>query len=298
MVIIMINYKKKIVPDLLGQNNMSFQHLWHRRNRLRIVNDKDHAALSYEIFARLADRLSCIKLAPQRILNVSIAPVFSSLVLKGQYPNADIFSLDLSLPLLEQASKHPSTHACCAASWSLPIADNSMDVLVVHLSLMQIPFSDSLLNECQRVLKPGGQLMMSHLGLDTLKELRLAVQDSGVDIQINPLMDMHDLGDALSRTGFKYPVVDMECLCIHYPSAMELLYDIRVCSGWLSTFPPRPRMSKHQLELLINTYNQQFDEPGVKASFEVIYVHAVATDMPNIEQADGTVAVPLHVLQS
>lgn len=288
---------KQLKVSAQSKLNFSFTHLWHRRNRLSIVGNRDHCALSYEIFARLIDRLSCIKLAPQRILNLSLTPDFSSLLLKKQYPDASIFSLDLSMPLLHKAAKRPMCYACCASPWSLPIASRSMDVLLIHLSLMQLPFSDALLVECQRVLKPGGQLMMSHMGQDTLKELRLAIDDSGVDVQVNPLLDMHDLGDALTRTGFQYPVVDMESLCIQYHSAIEMMYDLRVYGGWLNYSKPS-LMGKSQLESLINYYNQQFTKPGIEASFEAIYLHAVASDMPNMKQPDGAVAVPINVLRS
>jgi malonyl-CoA O-methyltransferase len=79
----------------------------------------------------------------------------------------------------------------------------------------------------QRVLEPGGLLMFSTLGPDTLRELRAALPQQGDTQRVHPFIDMHDLGDALLQAGFADPVMDMEMLTLTYASLDELFADLR-----------------------------------------------------------------------
>src|SRR6266404_6063312 len=60
------------------------------------------------------------------------------------------------------------------------------------------------------VLAPGGLLMFSTFGPDTLKELRAAYAGADRYTHVNRFVDMHDLGDMLVHAGFAAPVMDME----------------------------------------------------------------------------------------
>ena len=53
--------------------------------------------------------------------------------------------------------------------------------------------------EMHRVLAPGGLLMFSTFGPDTLKELRAAYEGTDRHVHVNRFIDMHDLGDMLLR---------------------------------------------------------------------------------------------------
>jgi malonyl-CoA O-methyltransferase len=68
------------------------------------------------------------------------------------------------------------------------------------------------------VLRPGGLLLFSTFGPDTLKELRAAWRAADGHTHVSRFIDMHDLGDALVRAGLGEPVMDMEHLTLTYPT--------------------------------------------------------------------------------
>mgnify|MGYP003346842552 CR=1 FL=1 len=52
-------------------------------------------------------------------------------------------------------------------------------------------------------LKPGGMVMFSTFGPDTLRELRQAFLATGGGSRVHEFVDMHDLGDMLVSAGFE-----------------------------------------------------------------------------------------------
>ena len=77
------------------------------------------------------------------------------------------------------------------------------------------------------MLAPGGLLMFSTFGPDTLKELRAAYGASTVYTHVNRFIDMHDLGDMLVHSGFADPVMDMEYITLTYAEVRDLMRDLK-----------------------------------------------------------------------
>ena len=72
------------------------------------------------------------------------------------------------------------------------------------------PTPYAAVNAVLRLLRPGGLLLFTTFGPDTLKELRAAWQAADGGVHVHDFIDMHDLGDALVHQGFAEPVVDTE----------------------------------------------------------------------------------------
>ena len=230
------------------------------------------ARLETEIGTRMLERLDYMRVSPQRILDAGSGPAPQAAALAKRYPGALLLALDFSLPMLRQAralgwlarlrgARRPL--AVCASLGRLPFAANSVQLLWANMVLHWADDPGAALAEFQRVLAPGGLLMLSTLGPDTLKELRAAAGDA----RVHRFADMHDVGDWLLAAGFSAPVMDMEALTLEYRGLPALLADLRA-SGQTSARADRPRglAGRHLHAMLARA--------GSRASYEVVYGHA------------------------
>ena len=240
--------------------------------------------LESEVAARMLERLDLVKLAPARILDAGSGPGRDAAALIARFPKAELIALDLSLAMLRSGKKRffEKRKFVCADLGRLPLAAGSLDFIWSNMALHWAADVLQAIRELSRVSAPGGLIMFSTLGPDTLKELRAVAGAS----RVHQFVDMHDLGDMLVEVGFSAPVMDMELLTMTYPEAPTLLADLRA-SGQTSARPDRARglAGKVFLEKLRRNL------PG-QATFEVVYGHAWKAAPRKV--ADGRDIVQFH----
>ena len=187
------------------------------------------AVLQGEVRGLLLERLQLTVLEPRLILDAGAGTGIASRELKRRYPKARVLALDSAERMLSAAAARGSwlrpLSRVCADAARLPLADASVDLIFSNFLL---PWSDTdrLLAEFRRVLAPRGLLTFSTLGPDTLRELRGAWASVDSNPRVHAFIDMHDLGDALVRSGFAEPVLDVERYTLEYP-------DVRAPRGGL-----------------------------------------------------------------
>ena len=103
----------------------------------------------------------------------------------------------------------------------------AIDLLWSNLALQWVNDPLNAFAEFRRVLAPGGLLMFSTFGPDTLKELREAYRGTDAHTHVNRFVDLHDLGDMLVQSGFADPVMDMEHLTLTYTDVRALMRDLK-----------------------------------------------------------------------
>jgi len=101
-----------------------------------------------------------------------------------------------------------------------------LDGIVINLQLGWCDF-EKVFALCRQWLKPGGHLLFSSLGPDTLFELREAWQAIDQFPHVHDFPDLHQLGDQLSRSGFENPILDAEWQGIEFEDIDLLLSDLR-----------------------------------------------------------------------
>jgi malonyl-CoA O-methyltransferase len=245
----------------------------------------DAAVLQREVAARLLDRLDLIRLAPSSVVDIGAGTGFSSEALSKRYRKARMLSLDIALPMLQQTRRRMSLwrkwSLCCADAERLPLASRHCDMVFSNLTLQWCGNPDRVLGECRRVLAPGGLLMFSTLGPDTLKELRASWSAADGYNHVNAFIDMHDIGDALVRAGFSDPVMDMEVITLTYADAFGLMRDLKTLGAHNVTAGRRHGLTgKGRLRAMCKEY-EQFRRDGVlPATYEVVYGHAWAPEAP------------------
>ncbi|WP_372964333.1 malonyl-ACP O-methyltransferase BioC [Marinobacter sp.] len=142
------------------------------------------ACKTYDSASRLQKIMGDVMLAgipsglfPHSILDLGCGTGWFTRKLTATYPGADMIGADLSPGMLEQAESlfgSEAVHWLNADAESLPLADESVDLVFSNLMIQWSRCPETILKECCRVLKPGGFLVLSTLLDGTLRELKQA----------------------------------------------------------------------------------------------------------------------------
>jgi len=256
-----------------------------RRSFDRAATTYDEAAvLQREVVKRMLERLDFITLQPNTILDVGAGTGFVAQGLRDRYKQASIIELDLSLGMLQNRSDSlpwykrffKSPMLVCGDAEYLPVADNSVDMLFSSLTIQWCNDLQSTLSEFMRVLKPGGLLMFTTFGPDTLKELRYSWAQVDEKGHVSPFLDMHDIGDMLLHAKMAEPVMDVETFTLTYESVNSLVTDLRAI-GATNALQDRSRhlTAKSDYKKMQAAYETWRDANAkLPASYEVVYGHA------------------------
>lgn len=251
------------------------------------------AALQNEVGNRLVERLDFIRMQPRQILDLGAGTGVFSAVLGKRYRKAGVFALDIAPAMLLQARARGSwwrrPRCVCADAENLPFADASFDFIFSNLMLQWCTDLPATLRELRRVLAPGGLLMFTTLGPDTLNELRASWSSVDGFTHVNPFIDMHDVGDALLQARWAEPVMDAERITVTYRELATLMLDLKhIGAHNVNRGRARGLTGKRRFQAFTRAY-EQFRRDGVLPStYEVIYGHAWSPP-----QQDGTAEVPL-----
>lgn len=241
------------------------------------------AVLQREVADRLLERLEYVKISPQTILDVGAGTGYLGTGLSKNYSSANLYELDVSLQmLLINRNKLPwykrlrkTKNLLCGDAESLPLAAESVDLIISNLTVQwcnQLPLAFS---EFRRVLKPGGLLMFTTFGPDTLQELRQSWAAVDNEPHVSRFLDMHDIGDALLQSRLSEPVMDVEHFTLTYSDVRGLFDDLKSIGATNSlSLRPRGLLGKTSYQKLLDAYEQFRRNDSLPASYEVIYGHA------------------------
>ena len=298
-------------------------------NRQHIKKHFSHAAPSYDdaailqktVAERVDERLELTTIETQTILDLGAGTGLLTEKVIARYPKAQIFAVDLSVSMLKQAeprfktvrfpqlgksfnqwlqnckltkpfvSKSAAT-AINADVYQLPFADSSVDLIVSNLMLQWCDDLDAVFAEFRRVLRPEGLLMFTTFGPDTLKELRQAWRVADTEQEhVNQFIDMHDIGDALIRSGFGQPVMDMELFTLTYDKPIGVLKDLKAIGATNANLNRKQGlMGKTRFQTMLEAYETLRKEGKIPATYEVVHGHAWAAQEiikgPNRNKSD------------
>ncbi|MBW5802599.1 malonyl-ACP O-methyltransferase BioC [Coxiella endosymbiont of Ornithodoros amblus] len=238
---------------------------------------------------RLLERLDFIRLNPLCVVDVGARTGYATQQLEERYREAIVAGLDLSVAILQAAS----SKMIAGEYTAFPFADQSVDLIFSNLAFQWSSDFQQTLQECHRVLKPGGLLLFSMVGPDTLKELRSSFADG--HRHVHPFCDMHNIGDMLTQLRFTHPVMDMERLTVHYSSVSRLVKDLKQLGAQnASQDRLKGLMGKTQWRQILRNYENCREKNGaLPATVEVIYGHAFGAESNLFETANGEVTVPI-----
>ncbi len=258
-------------------------------DKARVRASFDRAASSYDAAAvlqkqvreEMLSRLDLVKITPQAILDAGCGTGHGSFGLQKKFRRAEVYSLDIAFGMLQKTgAQQPmlrkvfgAKNLICADIEHLPLASSSIDLVWSNLALQWCNDLDGAFAEMTRVLQPNGLLMFSTFGPDTLKELRAA--SSNGHTHVSRFIDMHDIGDALTRAGFSAPVLDVERYTLTYDDVKGVMKDLKAIGAHNATNGrARGLQGRGFLQSLSDHYEKFRTHGKLPATFEVIYGHA------------------------
>lgn len=264
------------------------------RNRLRRAFDRaapkfdSVAALHREIADRMIERLSIIRLNARVILDAGSATGYATKLLRKRFAHSFVIELDHSEVMLRQRANRRRTYvpwsglqrsSVCADFQRMPLAPSSVDLVWSNLALHWADEISAVFAEAHRVLRPGGLLMFSMFGPDTLKELKSTFRDTGSRVngfRVNRFVDMHDVGDVLVKSGYADPVMDMENLTLTYTNVAALLHDLKAQGSSSTQELAHKGLAARNIYAKVVARYEAFRGGGgrVPATFEIVYGHA------------------------
>lgn len=238
-----------------------------------------HAVLQARVRDQLLERITEDGAEPRIIVDAGAGTGHASRALQHRFTGATVVALDLAEGMLRVARRQQGWRQrfvrVCADLERLPLANSTADLAFCNLTLQWLTEPDRALAELARVLRPGGWLHFTTFGPGTLAELRAAWATVDGHTHVNRFIDMHDLGEALTRNGFADPVLDVEYFTLTYESVGALMRDLKAVGAHnVTSGRPRGLTGRHRLTRLAAGYEPFRRDGRLPATYEVIFGRA------------------------
>jgi malonyl-CoA O-methyltransferase len=282
-----------------GDNADSFDARQVQRAFSRAAEGYDEAAaLQREVEARLLESLDFWPAkygdarTPACAVDLGSGPGRGAAAMRGRWPKARVLAIDLALPMLREARRRErwgllgrnplrrGVDRLCADARALPLADGSVDVLFSNLCLQWIEDLPAVFAGFRRVMRPGGLLMVSTFGPDTLFELREAFAGGDDAPHVSPFASIAQFGDALMHAGFRDPVLDRDTTVSRHEDLAALVRELRTLGATNALRARRHTLTgKARFARAAQAYAAEFgDAAGLPATWETITAMAWAPE--------------------
>jgi malonyl-CoA O-methyltransferase len=151
--------------------------------------------------------------------------------------------------------------------------------------------------EICRVLRPGGLLLFSTLGPQTLEELRGAWRAVDAAPHVSEFIDLPQLSVAIGAAGLVEPVLDTDQIVRHYRDALALMQELKGLGARNAASDRRRGLTgRAALRAVTLAYEGVRNSMGIPATFEIIYGAAFAGALPAAAEG-GETLVPLSAVR-
>ncbi len=270
-----------------------------RRGFERAANTYDGAAvLQREIGDRLCSRLEYIRLKPDYVLDLGCGTGYITQDLMQRYPKSQLVAADIAMSMLHKTAEKGGwfrkPQLVCNEAEALPFKEDVFDLVLSNLMLQWCEDLPKVFTDVNRILKPNTLFSFTTFGPDTLKELRESWKLVDSNTHTNEFIDMHDVGDALMKSGFQQPVLDMEMITVNYPNIRSLMMDLKNIGATNASVDRSKGLTGRQKMKALEEAYQAFrlDDGSYPLSYEVIYGHAWSA--AGIAVGGGGKVIPIY----
>lgn len=188
-------------------------------------------------------------------------------------------ALDIALPMLQvtrtKLADSPNVGYICADAEQLPLAGQIADGVFSNLALQWCVNLEAVFADIKRVLKPGGRLVFSTFGPQTLQELKAAWADVDDYNHVNDFYSEQQLTGFLRQSGYTEIAVETKVYTSSYSSVLALMKELKHI-GAHNVIAGRNKSitTKTQMQRMIAAYEQYRTGDRIPATFEVIMITA------------------------
>lgn len=238
-------------------------------------------------FAGLLERLDPMQLKPTTILDLGSAEGAGSRALAKRYRSSRVLSLDLSRSMLAVSRSKRSgffsrLREMQADAAALPLASGTIDLVVANQVLPWIDQPERVFGELRRVLRKDGLFAFAALGPGSFLELRDIWRREDKFSHVHEFADMHNVGDALVRSGLSDPVLDVDTLNVTYREPQALFNDLRRSGSGNAQVTRRPTLTgKSRLRRVSDALVGRANGADIAVNLELVYGHAWGSGPPS-----------------
>lgn len=229
----------------------------------------------------LLARVEPMVVQARTVLDLGAATSSAMPALRKRFRRSRVVAMDLSAAMLEKGRRKQSwferSSSIQADATAIPLADNSVDVVFANLLLPWLNDPPRAFEEINRVLRDEGLFVFSTLGPDSLLTLRQAWQTVDNDEHVNRFADMHNVGDAIVRSGLRDPVLDVDRLSITYEEPGALFRDLTGAGARNSLAGRRRALTgKHRFDAMKQALFPTAANGPLALDLEIVYGHCWA----------------------
>lgn len=247
-----------------------------------------HTPVQQRVLQRLLEQLELPASGTSaKILDIGCGTGRLLELLGQRYPDAVLTGLDLAPNMLKQAAERlPATVRLLQGdAEQLPFPAEAFSLVLSSSTFQWLDQLEPCFKEVSRVLKPGGKLVFSLFGGETLFELRESWQQAlvvcgrtraGQQDGTHRFHTCDQVRHALALAGFPVCKVWSELEVVWYPDVPHLLQAIKRIGAGSARPPAGGGLGwRRILHEMANVYADRFGaDGGVPVSYEVIYATA------------------------
>lgn len=190
-----------------------------------------------------------------------------------------VIALDIALPMLRvtrtKLAGTPHVSYICADAEQLPLAGQIADGVFSNLALQWCINLEAVFTDIKRVLKPGGRLVFSTFGPQTLQELKSAWAEVDGYSHVNEFYSEQQLIRFLQLAGYTEMKIETRLYISSYDSVLDLMKELKhIGAHNVIAGRNKSMTTKTQMQRMIAAYQKQRSGDRITATFEIVMVSA------------------------